>query len=162
MAISPSRRPTILLLCLAMLAAACSDDRPLSAEEQLRDLLNQAEIHLEARDLSSAMALVDPAYGDKEGRDFRALKAMLVGYFMRHKSVHILSKIDKIKLLPEAAAEVVVFAGLAGSPREVEEGLSQWRGDLLRVRLLFVAQSEGEWLLRTAEWRRATPQDLTL
>ncbi|MEW8400339.1 MAG: hypothetical protein AB2717_06545 [Candidatus Thiodiazotropha sp.] len=158
---SPSRLAALLPLLISLMYGGCSD-RPPSVEEQLQQLLNQAETHLEARDLSSAMAFVDPAYSDGDGRDFRALRAMLVGYFLRHKSIHIISKVDQIELLPEGDAEVVVFAGLAGSPQQVEQGLSQWRGDLLRLKLLFVAQGDGEWRLRSAEWRRAAPQDFSL
>ncbi|MBT2969508.1 MAG: hypothetical protein KME56_09455 [Candidatus Thiodiazotropha sp. (ex Ctena orbiculata)] len=158
---SPSRFTVLLLLFISLLHGGCSD-QPLTVEEQLKNLLNQAVAHLEARDLSSAMDFVDPAYSDKDGRDFRSLKTMLVGYFLRHKSIHILAKIDQIELLSEGDAEVVVFAGLAGSPQEVELGLSQWRGDLLRLKLLFVQQRDGEWRLRSAEWRRAAPQDFSL
>ncbi|MES9993624.1 MAG: hypothetical protein ABW098_16865 [Candidatus Thiodiazotropha sp.] len=161
MAIFPISRYHAALLFLTLLTAGCSE-QPLSVEQQLQQLLSQAETHLESRDLSSAMGFVDSAYSDSEGRDFRALRTMLVGYFMRHKSIHILSKIDQIELLASGDAQVVVFAGLAASPQALERGLSQWRGDLLRLQLLFVQHNEGEWLLRTAQWRRARPEDFAL
>jgi hypothetical protein len=104
------------------------------------------------------MAYVDPGYEDRSGRDFRALRAMLLGYFMRHKSIHILSKIDEIVLHSEHEAGIVLFAGLAGAPQEQEMPLSQWRGDLLRLQLEFKRRDD-DWLLQKAEWRRATPQD---
>jgi hypothetical protein len=150
----------IYLILIGIFVGACSDS-PLSPEEQLRNILREAEAHLEARDLSSAMAYVDPGYQDKSGRDFRALKAMLLGYFMRHKSIHILSKIDEIDLHTENEAGIVLFAGLAGNPQGQDVTLSQWRGDLLRLQLQFKRRDD-EWLLQTAEWRRATPQDFAL
>ncbi|MES9971153.1 MAG: hypothetical protein ABW092_14050 [Candidatus Thiodiazotropha sp.] len=158
MAISYPSRCAGFLLLIMLLVAGCSDD-PLTPEEQLRSLLSEAESYLEERDLTSAMAFVDPAYGDKNGRDFRGLKAMLLGYFMRHKSIHIISKIDQIDLRSAHESEVVLFAGLAGSPQEAEMAPAQWRGDLLRLQLLFKRKDGGDWRLQMADWRRATPQD---
>ncbi|MGD8911981.1 MAG: hypothetical protein PVI97_11575 [Candidatus Thiodiazotropha sp.] len=145
------------IILISLLLVACSDT-PLSPQEQLRNILSEAEVSLEARQLTSVMAYVDPGYQDKSGRDFRALKAMLLGYFMRHKSIHILSKVDEIVLHTDNEAHVVLFAGLAGNPQEKDMPLSQWRGDLLRLQLQF-SRSDDDWLLQTAEWRRASPQD---
>lgn len=161
MTLSCRFRIGLLLLFVGLLHGACSDG-PLTAEEQLRGLLDEAEKQLEARDLSSVMAHVDPAYSDSAGRDFRALKALLFGYLLRHKTIHILSRIDQIELMSEAEAQIVVFAGLAGSPQEAETVLSGWRADLLRLQLLFVKDRQGEWLLHSAQWRRAAPEDFAL
>jgi hypothetical protein len=147
----------IYLILISIFVGGCSDT-PLSPEEQLRNILGEAETHLEARDLSSVMAYVDSGYQDKSGRDIRALKAMMLGYFMRHKSIYILSKIDEIVVHSEHEAGIVLFAGLAGAPQEQEMPLSQWRGDLLRLQLQFKRRDD-DWLLQTAEWRRVTPQD---
>ncbi|PVV05877.1 MAG: hypothetical protein B6D77_17495 [gamma proteobacterium symbiont of Ctena orbiculata] len=160
MAISNLSRGSTFLLLFTLFVAGCSD-RPLSPEEQLRNILSEAESYLEARDLSSAMEFVDPAYEDRSGRDFRALKAMLLSYFMRHKSIHIVSKIDQIDLRAENESEVVLFAGLAGSSQEAVMAPAQWRGDLLRLQLLFKRGDGDDWRLRMAEWRRATPQDFS-
>jgi hypothetical protein len=146
------------LILISLFLAACSDSPP-SPQEQLRNILSEAETFLEARELSSVMAYVDPDYQDRNGRDFRALRAMLLGYFIRHKSIYILSKIDEIVLRNENEAHIVVFAGLAGNPQEKDLSLSQWRGDLLRLQLQF-KRRDNDWLLQTAEWRRASPQDL--
>jgi hypothetical protein len=87
---------------------------------------------------------------------------MLLGYFMRHKSVHILSKIDQVDLLSDHEAAVVLFAGLAGSPQEAEMTPPQWRGDLLRIELFFKLNDDNEWRLQMAEWRRAAAEDFSL
>lgn len=150
----------ILLVLVSFLSVGCSET-PLGPEEQLRNIISEAETYLESRDLSSAMAFVDPAYRDESGRDFRELKATLLGYFMRHKSIHIISTIDQIDLRSENEAEVVLFAGLAGSQQETDMTLSQWRGELLRLQFLFT-RSDDDWRLQMAQWRRATPQDFAL
>jgi hypothetical protein len=150
------RNITILAL-ISLLLIACTDT-PLTAQEQLSNILSEAETYLEARELTSAMAHVDPDYQDNSGRDFRAIKALLLGYLMRHKSIHIFSKIDTIVVHTENEADVVLFAGLAATPQEQGVTPAQWRGDLLRLELQF-KRTDDDWLLKTAQWRRATAQD---
>ncbi|MCU7923683.1 MAG: hypothetical protein KZQ99_07520 [Candidatus Thiodiazotropha sp. (ex Dulcina madagascariensis)] len=145
---------------ILLLIWGCSDQPP-TPEQQLRALIAEAETHLEARDLSAAMAFVDPAYRDSHGRDYRQLRAMLAGYFLRHGSIHILSRIKHIEIKTTGDAQVLVYAGLAGSPEEAAKPLSQWRGDLLRLQFHFVGD-EGEWLLKEVAWRRVRPEDFIL
>ncbi|MEJ2621424.1 MAG: hypothetical protein P8163_14505 [Candidatus Thiodiazotropha sp.] len=145
------------VLLLAHTIWGCSDD-PLSAEEQLRHTLREAETYIQARDLSSTLGFVHQDYRDNSGHDLPQLRAMLVGYFLRHKSIHILSKIERIEVDEGGRAQVLLYAGLAGSAEQREASLSQWRGDLLRLELTF-QQQDGDWLLVQAEWRRATTQD---
>lgn len=145
----------ILLLAHGILG--CSDD-PLSAEEQLRGTIREAESTIQARDLSATLEFVDADYRDNNGFDLRQLRAMLAGYFLRHKSIHILTTIDNIEVREDGYAQVLIYAGLAGSPQDRERSLSQWRGDLLRLELTFLQQDD-DWLVSEADWRRATPQD---
>jgi hypothetical protein len=152
------RNVIILILSLIGLFVTACSDTPLSPEQQLSNILNEAETYLEARELTSAMAYVDPGYQDNSGRDFRALKALLLGYLMRHKSIHIFSKVDTIVIHAENEAEVVLFAGLAATSQQQDVTPAQWRGDLLRLELQFKRRDD-DWLLQTAQWRRATPLD---
>ena len=147
-----------LIWLLSLLLPGCSED-PANPEEQLRQIIAEAESSLQARELSDAMGYVHPDYQDKHGRDVRQLRALLAGYFLRHKSIHILSRIEQIDFTEDGGARVVLFAGIAGSPQESSPSLDQWRGDLLRLQLSFVQQAEKEWLLRQADWRRAQPED---
>ncbi|MEW8625409.1 MAG: hypothetical protein AB2551_06635 [Candidatus Thiodiazotropha sp.] len=145
------------ILLLAHGIWGCSDD-PVSVDEQLRTTIREAESFIQARDLSATLEFVHADYRDNNGLDLRQLRAMLAGYFLRHKSIHILTTIDNIAVDESGRAKVLLYAGLAGSPQDRETSLSQWRGDLLRLDLTFLQQDE-EWLLAEADWRRATPQD---
>ncbi|MCU7906422.1 MAG: hypothetical protein KZQ76_11395 [Candidatus Thiodiazotropha sp. (ex Epidulcina cf. delphinae)] len=153
-------RLAILPFLMLLLISGCSDRTP-TPEERLRALIAEAESHLEARDLSAAMAFVDPAYRDSRGRDIRQLRAMLAGYFLRHGSIHILSGIKHIEIKTASDAQVLIYAGLAGSPEETAKPLSEWRGDLLRLQLRFVSD-DGEWRLKEVTWRRVRPEDFIL
>jgi hypothetical protein len=148
----------LLILLLVNGIYGCSDD-PVSADEQLRNTIREAESFIQARDLAATLEFVHPDYQDNQGFDIRKLRAMLAGYFLRHKSIHLLTSIDSIEVADTGRARVLLYAGMAGSPQERETSLSQWRGDLLRLDLSFLQQDD-DWLLRRAEWRRASPQDL--
>jgi hypothetical protein len=146
------------LLSLSILFIwGCSDD-PATPEEQLRQTIAEAEAYLQDRNLSASMNYVHPDYQDKRGLDIRQLRAMLAGYFIRHQSIYILTRIEQLDLNKDGEAQVLLFAGLAGSPQDRSPSLSHWRGDLIRLDLKFVLQG-GEWLLRQADWRRAGPED---
>jgi hypothetical protein len=135
----------------------CTSD-PVTPEERLRQTIAQAEVYLQDRDLSEAMNYVHSDYQDKNGLDIRQLRAMLAGYFIRHQSIYILTRIEQINLSKDDEAQVLLFAGLAGSSQQRSASLSQWRGDLIRLDLRFVLQGD-DWLLRQADWRRAGPED---
>lgn len=152
-------RLSALLLTIGILVG-CSDT-PLTPEAQLAGLIDTAELAVEERDLAAVMELVDPQYLDTRQRDWRRLRAMLAGYFLRHPSIYVISKVDRIELLGEREAEVLVFAGLAGSAQEDAGPLTGWRGNLLRLDLVFRRNDDEIWRLHQADWRPATREDFT-
>lgn len=147
-----------LLLTIPVLLLGC-DAGLESPEERLKALIAEAETALEARDLPRVMEFVDPAYEDEGGRDRAQLRGVLAGYFLRHPSIHILAKVDRLEIRTGEEAFVLLYAGVAGSSREAEAPLSQWRGRLLRLELDFKRNEAGEWRLRRARWRSARRED---
>jgi len=152
------RLPFSPFLLLFFLLVGCSGEVE-TPEQQLSRLVQAAELAVENRDLSAAMAFVDEGYQDKEGRGWPQIRGLLAGYLLRHPSIHILSKIDSIELNGEREADMVVLAGLAGSTQEAETPLGQWRGRLIRLALNFQRNQSGEWRLMKAEWRAAQRED---
>jgi hypothetical protein len=135
------------------------DREPPTPEEQVRAVLEAAELEVESRDLAAVMARIDPDYLDARQRDWRQLRALLGGYFIRHPSLFVISQIDQLEIVQPDRARVVLFAGLAGSAQEAAGPLSGWRGNLLRLDLEF-KQHEGEtWRLLRAAWRPARRED---
>lgn len=55
-------------------------------------------------------------YKDEKGRIKREVTRLVAGYFLRNKSIHILTQVGKIDLLGEQSARVVLFAGITGKP----------------------------------------------
>ncbi len=139
------------------LTAGCSDSRE-SPEDRIRALLDAAELAVENRSLSDSVRLISPAYRDDGGRDYQAMKRLLMGYFLRNQSIHVLKQIQEITLTSDNSARVVLFAGVAGNRPEVVETLAGWRGDLIRLEAELVLLDD-EWRLGSASWRRASQGD---
>ncbi|MGD8907963.1 MAG: hypothetical protein PVI92_01355 [Chromatiales bacterium] len=153
----PRRLLMLFALPLALLWG-CGRE-PASPEEQLRAVLAAAELEVESRDLAAVMERIDPGYEDHRQRDWRQLRAMLGGYFIRHPSIFVISQVDRLEIVQPDRARVVLFAGLAGSAQEAAGPLRGWRANLLRFELEF-KQHEGEsWRLFRADWRPARRGD---
>ncbi|MCU7884329.1 MAG: hypothetical protein KZQ82_09025 [Candidatus Thiodiazotropha sp. (ex Lucinoma annulata)] len=150
-----------VLFLMSILLIGCSSE-PLDPEQQLRTLITDGEAAIESRDLSAVLEMVDSRYLDKQQRDYHQLRALLAGYFLRHRSIHIISRIERIEIETGGVAQVTLYVGLAGSPQENAMPLSQWRGDLIRLQLHVVLSDDEAWLVSGADWRPAHPSDLVL
>lgn len=151
--------PIVAWLTGLLLLSACSDE-PLTPEQELRAVLEAGEQEVEARDLMAVMERVDPEYRDERQRDWRQLRALLAGYFFRHADVYVFSQVGSVEVLQPDRAEVVLFAGLAGSAEEASGPLSGLRGQLLRFDMTFRRLDQDDWRLLTAGWRPVTREDL--
>jgi hypothetical protein len=145
-------------LLIGLLLSGCSGQGA-SPEEQIMALLERAETAVENRSLSDAAELISPAYRDQAGRDRRGLKQLLLGYFLRNQSIHVLKQVRRIDLQEADRARVVLFAGVAGQRPGEATSLQQWRGDLVRLEAELILD-DGEWRLVAASWRRASQGDL--
>lgn len=157
--VSPAAGWRLLCLLAMLLAAGCSHEAQESPEEQIRALLDAAEVAVESRSLEQSAELISSGYSDEAGRDRQALKRLLMGYFLRNKTIHVLKQVQSISLESDAAARVVLFAGVAGNQPDRGDTLAQWRGDLIRLQLELVIINDA-WRLNSASWRRATQGDL--
>ena len=149
----------LALLLLVLLLAGCSDE-PATPEQEIRAVLAAGELEVEARDLLAIMERVDEGYQDEKQRDWRQLRAMLGGYFLRHPDVYVISQVDRIEILQPDRADVVLFAGLAGSAQEAAGPLSGLSGHLLRFDLRLRREQADDWRLLSATWRPVTRDDL--
>ena len=147
------------VLLVFLLLMGCSGESERTPEAQVRAYLDAAEIALEHRSLSEVSRLISPAYSDSEGRDHRAMKRLLMGYFLRHKTIHILKQVQEITLLDDNVARVVLYAGVAGNRPQTEDALTHWRGDLIRLEAEVISRDD-EWRLESASWRQASRGDL--
>ncbi|MET0088837.1 MAG: hypothetical protein ABW068_02260 [Candidatus Thiodiazotropha sp.] len=140
------------LMLLGLCLSGCSGD-PETPENRLRATLEAAEQALQQRDLGAVMGFVHPEYRSNDGQDYRLLRAQLMGYLLRHKSIHILYRIEHMEIRPETGdATVRLYAGVAGGAQQSIDSFDQWHGDLLYLELGFRDEASEGWLLTHARW----------
>jgi hypothetical protein len=139
-----AKRLGIWLLCALLLACT---DRPGSPEEAVRVWVAEAVAAAENKDRRALLSLISPNYVDARGNERDDVGNLLRVYFLRQQNVAIMSKVQKITILGDTAAEVSLTAGMAGTNDSVL-GLSadayQFEFDL--------ENTGDEWLLLGARW----------
>lgn len=142
--------------CLLLLLNGCADDS--SPEQQIRNMIDAAAEAVEQRAPGEVKSFISPRYLDRQKRSRREITRLLAGYFFRHKSIHLLTQINRIHLPQPDQAEVLLFVAVAGRPIEDVQQLLAFRADLLRFDLQLVLE-EGQWRVRSGRWRRASSGD---
>lgn len=144
----------ILLIGLS----ACGEDAK-SPEMQLREQIASAEAAAESRDLNALKDMVAEQYGDDRGLDKRTVLQLLRGYFLRHRTIYLLTRIQNIDLPYPNQAQATVFVAMAGQPIDTAQTLRLIRADLYRFDLVFEAKDQTHWQVTDAAWRRAKLDD---
>jgi hypothetical protein len=124
-------------------------------EEQIHALLKEAEVAAEDKDIKMLKGFVSDRYTDSNGRDKRAIKGLLMYYFLRHQSIYLLTRVQAIEFPEPTLAEVTVFVAMAGRPIPSAEKLTILHADLYRFDLRLRDENKGDWKVINAEWRRA-------
>ncbi len=125
-----------------MACAGCGP--PGTPEDEIRALVDEAEVAAEARDAPELRALVADDYQDAAGRDASDVRNLLHAWLVAHPSVNLLTRIDSIELDGTEQARVRVTVGLLG--REAK-GKSDWdlAADLERLDIRLARDDGGEW-----------------
>jgi hypothetical protein len=141
-----------------MALSACGEEVK-SPEVQLRKLVVTAEAAAEDRDLDTLKDMVAEQYEDDRGLDKRTVLQLLRGYFLRHRTIYLLTRIQNIDLQNPSLAQVSVFVAMAGRPIDTAQTLRLIRADLYRFDLVFEAKDQIHWQVTNASWRRAKLDD---
>jgi len=122
-------------------------------------MVSAMEAAVEQRSLDSVKDLVDSEYSDEWNSSRRAALRALMFYFQGHQSIHLLTRINDIKLNDDAsAARVIVYVGMAGNPVEKSESLIDLNADLYRFDIELKADGN-DWLVSSARWQRARSEN---
>lgn len=138
--------------CLpVLLLAACGEGQ--SPEDQIREVVAEAEKGAEARDLSDVMALVSERYADTRGQDKAAVRDIVGGYLLVNQSIHLLTRVEDVKFPSDTIATARVTVGMLGRQ---DDAAGDWSlaADVYEFDLRFVREGD-EWRLQSAGWRRA-------
>lgn len=141
---------------MALLASACGEPAA-SPEARIKSLVEQAEQGAEARDISVLGDLVSDNYRDGRGYDRRTVLRIAQGLFLRNREIHLLSLVRNLEVNGDTAGARVLVA-MAGRPIESVQALVELRADLVRFDIELVRE-EGNWRVRSADWRRAEAGD---
>ena len=159
-AFSESRqRPQTRLAALASLALAACSAQPDSPDAQVRALFAMAEAAAEEKDAGALKELVSQHYADDGGHDRQAIAGLLTFHFLRHQTIHLLTRIHAIGFPEPTRAATTIFVAMAGTPILIVDDLARVRADLYRFDFELADEGDGDWRVTRAAWRRATPDD---
>ena len=150
-------RRLLLPLLFALLLVGCSGDSE-SPEQRAQQLIDSAVEAGESRSTDGLLDLVHPNYVDKQGNNREQLGKLLRLYFLRHKSIHLFTRVDSIEILSPNEAVVVVHVAMAGTAMSDIDAISRLKASLYRFELQLYG--EDSWQVRHASWSRASITDL--
>lgn len=151
--------PSLCLMAF-LLGGGCASEEAVSPEEQIRALITQAELDAEARQLDGVGSLISDEYEGPRGENKETLLNLMQFYFIRHQSIHLLTRIEEITFDEPARAEVSILVGMAGRAVESAEEFGRLRGDVYRISCTFSDEGGGAWKITRASWQRALTDDI--
>lgn len=145
-----------LLLALALLAGCGGSTE--TPEARIRRVLAEIEAAAEARQAGAIKLHLSELYHDAQGNDQKAVMAIATMHFMRHTSVHLLTRVSALELTAPGEARAQVLVAMAGTPIADASQLIPLRADLYRfdVRL---RDEASHWRVVSAAWQPATAAD---
>jgi len=147
-----------LLLLAVSLLPGCSSP-PEDPERQIRALIGAAEQAVEARSLQDAAALVSDTYRDPRHHTKANISGLLLGYFHRHRQIHLLVRVTDVELGPgQDRARAIAYVATAGVPIKSTQALVSVRASLYRFDVELLREEPG-WRFTGARWRPASPGD---
>ncbi len=147
----------LLLICITVIFSACSKEDN-SPEQQIQRFVVAGEEAAEQRDLSSIKKLIADTYSDAGKRNKKDIVRVTAGYFLRHKNIHLFTRIGELTFPVEGKAQVQLFVAMAGSPVTDLETLMSLQADLYRFDMVLL-RHDNEWLLTDVAWRQAITED---
>ena len=147
----------ILIFLITLALSACSEKK--SPEDEVRQFVASAVIAAESREALTIRKLVSDGYMDQSGRDQRALTALAMGYFLRHKNIYLFTQVSEIKFPQPEKSSVKLYVAMTGSPVKGAQALLDIRADLYQFDLMLIKES-GDWLLQKARWQRASVEEI--
>lgn len=133
------------LICAFL--AGCGGGPAADPEEALRAWVEAAEAAAEDKDRRDLLAMISENYADSRGNDHAQIGNILRLYFLRQKSVALLTIIDDIVVMGGTAAQVNLTVAMAGTDAS-SVGI---RADAYSFELE-LENTDDEWMLIGARW----------
>ncbi|HEX7046756.1 MAG TPA: hypothetical protein VF275_04175 [Gammaproteobacteria bacterium] len=139
-----------LPLAVVMLAA-CSE--PVSPEQRVREFIAETEVLVENREFAEVVDRIAGDYLDAQGNDKMKAAAFLRGFYLRNKSVHLLTRIDSIALPSPERATATIYVAIAKQPFDNVSTFPD--ADIFRLEIALAEDGDSYEILQT-RWRRAS------
>lgn len=143
-------RLPVAALIISIASATISSCSRGTDEEQIRALIESAEIAAEARDVSDLMEWVADDYTDERGANKDELQQLLRAYFVMHPKIELLVNVGEIELETANRARVQVDVAMLGTRMGGGPEQASLAGDLeaLQVELRRI---DGDWRVSRAD-----------
>jgi len=147
----------ILAIALSIISLVCTG--PKTDEDQIRELMEEAGLHIEKKDLKSLMDLLAVDYTDFRGRDKIQTQDMVRTYFSEFRGivVHVLG--TRIDELDHGDATIQTDAALSSGAAKALRKLVPISTDNYRFEIELIKKQD-RWLIRYAEWKPIGIEDL--
>ena len=146
-----------LAICVLVLLAGCSDEPP-SAQDQIRQLVNEFEQAVEQAEIRALSSRFHPDYQDPRHQSAREAIATLFLLRRRQRSLHLFTVVRSIDVQPgEHLATAVVIVAAAGVPITGTDALVTVDADLFRFDVDLIRESDA-WRVRSSQWRRVSAE----
>lgn len=123
----------------------------------MRAFVAETETLVESREFTELVDRIASDYLDERGNDRLKAVAMLRGFYLRYRSVHLVTRIDAIRLPSPEHAVVTVYVAMAQRPFGADT-ITLPDTDIFRVELELVADGDSYEILQT-RWQRASAAD---
>ena len=147
------------LFLFAILLTGCGRESD-SPEEQVRLFVSAGEEAAENQDTAAIKKLISENYSDERNRVKKDLIRITAGYFLRHKNIHILSRISETSFPQPDTANVQIYVAMADLPFTDMESLLNLRADLYLFDMMLQLEKK-KWRLVKASWRPAMLEDFS-
>ena len=147
----------LLLLWTGGLLLGCSGGTN-SPEDEIRNFIAAAVEAAESRSSADLTQMIHDSYLDQRGYNKQQVRSLLRVYFLRHKNIHLFTRIGEIELLGDNQATARLHVAMAGSVINDIDAVSALRARIYGFELRLVKQDE--WLLQHASWKPASLVDL--
>jgi hypothetical protein len=148
----------LLVVFVLGLYTACSR-APATPEDEIRQLISKLEDAAEEKDIGVLQKHISESYSDEEDRDKNTLKGIFAYYFLQNRSIHLLTRVESVVLSHPDAAEISVYAAMAGTRIANAAILPKISADLYRFDGNLKKEGDGTWRLVEASWHPATTED---
>ncbi len=142
--VATMRKTIFSLLCVFLAGCGGPEEGP---EEALRAWVDAAEAYAEDKDRGGLLDMIDENYADGRGYDHTQIGNLLRIYFLRQKSVGLVTNINDISVMGGTAALVNVTVVMAGTNADAF-GV---RADAYNFELE-LENLDDEWKLIGARW----------